>query len=50
MIYNLILLGTEEGFARVKIIGEVHPGHNIRFKNHLFRVSDIKLGDIYVTL
>ena len=50
MIYNLILTGRIESFARVKIAGEVKAGHNIRYKHLLYLVQDISGCDILVTI
>lgn len=50
MIYNLILYKRIETFATVKITGHVKIGHNVRFKNVIYRVIDIDGEDIIVSV
>jgi hypothetical protein len=50
MTYTLTLKHHYDHFATVKIDGEVRPGHNIKFKDLLYRVLEISGSDITVTI
>lgn len=50
MIYKLYLVGRLESFATVKINANVRVGERIRFKDLIYKINDIDLLDLYVTL
>lgn len=50
MIYKLTLLNHIDNFATVRIIGTVKAGHNIRFKNRLYKIVEVDRDDLYVIL
>ena len=50
MIYNLILNQKILSFARVKISGDIRTGHNIRFRDTLYRVIEIDGNDVIVMI
>lgn len=51
MIYNLILLGQTNSFAKVRIeTAPIERGHTIGYKDYTYEVAHVALGDIWVTL
>lgn len=51
MIYNLILLGKSERFAKVKIeTAPIESGHTIQYKGVMYSVKYISLADIFVVV